>query len=69
MTVLRIPKPAVRGTREVVVSLAPAPANDHPQPRKPSLLDPKFKYVPASQTNVARTFARIRRELAAKEKA
>jgi len=27
------------------------------------LMDPRFVYVPASQTNVAATFARIRAEL------
>ncbi len=31
------------------------------------LMDPKFKYVPAAETNVAKTFARIRKQL--KEKA
>lgn len=30
---------------------------------KRGLLDPKFRYVPASRTNVAATFARIRREM------
>lgn len=33
------------------------------------LLDPRFKYVPASKTDVAKTFARIRREMAEKDKA
>jgi len=33
------------------------------------LLDPRFKYVPAAQTDVAKTFDRIRREMAEKEKA
>jgi hypothetical protein len=28
------------------------------------LLDPKFKYVPARNTDIAKTFARIRREQA-----
>lgn len=32
--------------------------------RKPSLLDPGFKYVPAKDTNIAKTFKRIRREQA-----
>lgn len=32
------------------------------------ILDPRFKYVPASKTDVAKTFARIRREMAEKEK-
>jgi hypothetical protein len=27
-----------------------------------SLLDPAFKYVPAAETDIRRTFARIRRE-------
>jgi hypothetical protein len=29
-----------------------------------NLLDPKFKYVPARDTNIAKTFARLRREQA-----
>lgn len=33
------------------------------------LLDPRFKYVPAAKTNVAKTFARIRREMAEKAQA
>lgn len=28
-----------------------------------SLMNPKWKYIPASSTNVAATFARIRREM------
>lgn len=28
------------------------------------LLDPRFKYVPARHTNIAKTFARLRREQA-----
>lgn len=31
------------------------------------LLDPRFKYVPARDTNIAKTFARIRREQAKAE--
>jgi len=27
-----------------------------------SILDPKFKYVPSKDTNIAKTFRRIRRE-------
>lgn len=30
------------------------------------IYEPSFKYVPAASTSVAKTFARIRRELAAK---
>lgn len=37
--------------------------------RKPRLLDPSFKYVPASKTNIAATFARIRRQLKEAEQA
>lgn len=28
------------------------------------LLDPRFKYIPAAETNIAKTFARIKREQA-----
>lgn len=33
------------------------------------ILDPRFKYVPSSKTDVAKTFARIRREMAEAERA
>lgn len=29
---------------------------------KPNILDPRWKYVPSSKTDIRRTFARIRRE-------
>lgn len=29
-----------------------------------SILDPSFRYVPAAKTDVAKTFRRVRRELA-----
>ena len=34
-----------------------------------SLLDPSFRYVPSSQTDIRKTFARIRREARAEERA
>lgn len=34
------------------------------QHKPPSLFDPDFKYVPAKDTNIAKTFRRIRREQA-----
>lgn len=36
---------------------------------KPNILDPKWKYVPASQTNIAATFKRIKKELAKQKEA
>lgn len=35
---------------------------------KPNILDPKFKYVPAAATDVAKTFERVRREMREAEK-
>jgi hypothetical protein len=32
-----------------------------------SILSPDFRYVPAARTDIRRTFARIRRELAAEK--
>ena len=34
-----------------------------------SLLDPTFRYVPSSQTDIRKTFARVRREMRARERA
>lgn len=34
-----------------------------------SILDPKFKYIPSSHTNIRKTFERIKREQAKVEKA
>jgi hypothetical protein len=31
-----------------------------------SILDPEFKYVSSSKTNIAKTFAKIRKEMQAK---
>lgn len=33
-----------------------------------SILDPKFKYVPAASTDIRKTFARLRREKVEREK-
>jgi len=33
-----------------------------------SILDPSFKYVPASKTDIRKTFARLRREAEAKKR-
>lgn len=33
----------------------------------PSILNPKFRYVPASHTNLHKTFARIRRQMKKEE--
>jgi hypothetical protein len=33
----------------------------------PSILDPSFKYVPAAQTDIRRTFAKARAELALRQ--
>ena len=34
-----------------------------------SILDPTFRYVPAASTDLGRTFARLRRELSARDRA
>lgn len=36
--------------------------------KRPHLMDPTFRYYPAADTDVARTFARVRKEMAAKAK-
>jgi hypothetical protein len=33
-----------------------------------SILDPSFRYVPSTRTDIKKTFARIRRELSARER-
>jgi hypothetical protein len=33
-----------------------------------SILDPKFRYVPAAATDIRKTFARVRREMADQKK-
>lgn len=33
-----------------------------------SLLDPTFRYVPSNQTDIRKTFARVRREMRARER-
>lgn len=33
-----------------------------------SLLDPTFRYVPSSQTDIRKTFARVRREMRQRER-
>ena len=34
-----------------------------------SLLDPTFRYVPSSQTDIRKTFARVRREMRQRDRA
>lgn len=34
-----------------------------------SILDPSFRYVPSSKTDISKTFARVRREIAAQAEA
>jgi len=34
-----------------------------------NILDPRFKYIPAAKTDIAKTFARIKREMAAQQRA
>lgn len=34
-----------------------------------NILDPRFKYVPAAQTDIRKLFAKVRREQEAKKKA
>jgi hypothetical protein len=33
-----------------------------------SILDPSFKYIPSAQTDIRKTFARVRRETRARER-
>lgn len=44
-----------------------------PQPtqkeRRVNILDPKFRYTPAAKTDIRKTFARIRKEQAARQAA
>lgn len=37
------------------------------RPLPPSIMDPDFRYVPSNSTDIRKTFARIRREMAGKQ--
>jgi hypothetical protein len=47
---------------------AQKPLRPHPNTPKGTLLHPEFVYTPAAHSNIEKTFARVRLELALKKK-